>query len=91
MELNGKVILITGASSGIGEAVARDLASSGMKVVINGRREDRLKKVADSLPEAAYLAADIADPLVPQKLLDLALSKFGRCDVVFNNAGLAMA
>jgi NADP-dependent 3-hydroxy acid dehydrogenase YdfG len=91
MELSGKTLLITGASSGIGAAVARDLGSSGMKVVLSGRRAERLEKLAASLPQACFLAADIADPETPRRLLDLALAEFGSCDVVFNNAGLAMA
>lgn len=86
--LNEKVAIVTGASSGIGEAVARELRRAGMRLVLAARREPALRKLADELGECAIVAGDVADPAVPQKLVDAALSRFGRLDVVFNNAGV---
>lgn len=86
--LRGRVAVITGASSGIGEAIARELAAAGMHLVITARRADRLEALRNSLPvPCAMLAADIADPATPQALLALALQSHGRADVLVNNAG----
>lgn len=86
-DLSGQVAIITGASSGIGAAVARDLAQAGMKLVLTARREDRLKALARETG-AAYLAADVVDPDLPARLLDTAEREFGRTDFVLNNAGI---
>lgn len=89
MELKDKVAVITGASSGIGEGTARELADAGMKLVLTARRKPLLAKIAKELnPEVAIVAGDIADESLPQKLIDTAVEKFGSCDVVFNNAGV---
>ena len=88
MDLKDKVAIITGASSGIGKAVARDLNEAGVKLVLAGRREDRLVALKDELQHAAVLADDIAQGEIPQRLLDMALETFGGCDIVFNNAGI---
>ncbi len=89
MELKDKVAVVTGASAGIGVAVARTLAEAGVKLVLTGRREDRLQTLAADLPtEVATLAADIAAPETPERLLKLAQDRFGRADVVVNNAGV---
>ena len=84
--LSGKVAVITGASSGIGLAVANELHSHGMKLVLNSRTEARLTPLESELG-AAVLAGDVTSPGLPQALLDLALSTYGQCDVVLNNAG----
>jgi len=82
------VAVITGASSGIGEALARELAAAGMPLVITARRADRLQALRARLPvPCATLAADIADPSTPAALLALALQTHGRADVLVNNAG----
>jgi NADP-dependent 3-hydroxy acid dehydrogenase YdfG len=87
--LEGQVAVITGASSGIGAGVARELARAGMRLVLTARREERLKAIADELKgRVAYVAADIVEPELPGRLLDRATREFGRCDVVFNNAGI---
>ena len=90
-ELRDKVAIITGASSGIGEGVARELSNAGMKLVLTARRVDRIDALAEELGGADYcrpVAGDMADPALPQQLLDAALESFGRCDAVFNNAGV---
>lgn len=83
---DGKVALITGASGGIGLAVARELRSRGMKLVLTARSAERLAELREELG-ATVLVGDITSPDLPQALLDLALSAYGRCDVVLNNAG----
>lgn len=89
MELKGKVAVITGASSGIGEGTARELADAGMKLVLTARRKEMLDKIAAQLDtEVAVVAGDITDKSLPQKLIDTAVRQFGSCDVVFNNAGI---
>ena len=87
MTLNGKVAVITGASSGIGKAVAENLDEAGMKLVLTARREDRLKELAGTLKSATYVAGDIVDPDLPDALVEHAVKTFGSCDVVINNAG----
>ncbi len=92
MNLQDKVIIITGASSGIGEAIARELSAAGAKLVITARRQERLQTLADSLPgESALLCAPIEDSSTPGRLLELALERFGRVDAVINNAGIFVA
>ncbi len=88
MDLKDKVAIITGASSGIGRAVAINLNEVGVKFILTGRREDRLKELKDELKYAAILAGDISQNEMPQNLLQTALDTFGRCDIVFNNAGI---
>lgn len=90
MELKGKVAIVTGASSGIGTAVARDLDQAGMKLVLTARRERRLSELASELKEAVHLAGDISAPTLPAQLIQLALSRFGGCDAVINNAGVML-
>ena len=88
MELRDKVAIITGASSGIGRAVALNLNEIGVKFVLAGRREDRLMEIKGELTHAAVLPGDICQEGMPQNLLKVALDTFGRCDIVFNNAGV---
>lgn len=88
MKLKDKVAIITGASSGIGEAVAKDLDEAGMKLVITARSQDKLEKLAFNLRNTIVVPGEITDPELPQKLLDAALNNFGQLDVVFSNAGV---
>ena len=88
MNLDGKVALVTGSSSGIGEAVARALADGGATVVINSATSvEAGEKVAGSLPRAAYIQADIGDAAACTALVEATLERFGRLDVLVNNAG----
>jgi NADP-dependent 3-hydroxy acid dehydrogenase YdfG len=87
MDLKDKVAIITGASSGIGRAVARNLNEAGVKFLLTGRREDRLAELKGELAHAAVLTGDISQVGMPQSLLKNALDAFGRCDIVFNKAG----
>ena len=87
MELTNKAAVITGASSGIGAAVARNLNQAGVSLVLTGRREDRLAELKRELTDAEILPGDITDPALPSNLIQMALQRFGHCDIVFNNAG----
>ena len=87
MSLEGQVALITGATSGIGLATAEALAAKGVKLVIAGRRQGILSGHAQRLQDCAALAGDIADPAMAERLIALALERFGRLDIVVNNAG----
>src|SRR5271165_4708019 len=88
----GKVIVITGASSGLGEAAARHLSAAGAPVVLGARRTDRLDAIAKELTERGgevlTLATDVTKREQVSKLVDTAVEKFGRIDVMINNAGL---
>ena len=87
MDLREKVAVITGASSGIGVAVAENLNKAGMKLVLTARREDRLRDLLGSLQDCVVMPGDIIDPDLPGQLIECAVSSFGTCDVVLNNAG----
>ncbi|MCZ6472591.1 MAG: SDR family oxidoreductase [SAR324 cluster bacterium] len=91
MELKDKVAVITGATSGIGAAVARNLGEVGTKFVLSGRREALLRNVAGELAHAEVLAGEITDPALPERLIARALEIYGRCDIVINNAGMVAA
>lgn len=90
--ISGKVVIITGASSGMGEATARDLAAKGAKVVLGARRADRLEAIVQDISDAGgqaiAVATDVAKREDVQKLVDSAKETYGRVDVIFNNAGL---
>lgn len=89
-DLKGKVIVIMGASSGIGEATVRKIAEKGGKQVIAARREDKLKAIKESLPddEITYKVADVSKFEDVKAVIDLAMETYGRIDVLFNNAGI---
>jgi len=89
--LKDQVAIITGASSGIGAGLAAELHDAGMKLVMTARRADRLRELAEELGECEVVAADIADEATPQLLIDRAVERFGRLDVVFNSAGVMFA
>ncbi|MFU2059869.1 SDR family oxidoreductase [Avibacterium volantium] len=90
--IQDKVVIITGASSGIGEATAYKLAAAGAKIVLGARREDKLKAIADKIAqnggEAAYRVTDVVKAEDNQALVQLAKDRFGKVDAIFLNAGL---
>lgn len=90
--IQGKVVIITGASSGIGAETARTLAANGAKVVLSARREDRLRALAEEIGEnAACLKSDVTSLSDMQALVSFAKQKFGGADVLFANAGIMPA
>jgi NADP-dependent 3-hydroxy acid dehydrogenase YdfG len=90
--IKDKVVIITGASSGIGAATAQLLAIQGAKVVLGARREDALKRIVVGIEEqggaAVYFPMDVARAADNEEIVQLAKSTFGRVDVMFLNAGL---
>jgi NAD(P)-dependent dehydrogenase (short-subunit alcohol dehydrogenase family) len=88
-DLAGRVAVVTGASSGLGEHFARVLRERGTEVVLAGRRADRLSALAAELGEdhAEPVATDVTDEAAMRGLFDRALKRFGRLDIVINNAG----
>lgn len=90
--IQGKVVVITGASSGNGEATARHLAERGATVVLGARRKERLEKLEQELTAAGHkaraVAADVTDKEQVKNLVDTAVDAFGQVDVLLNNAGL---
>lgn len=86
--LAGKVAAITGATGGIGAAVAKTLSEAGLSLVLSARSAEKLEALASKLgPHVAVVPGDLRDAALPSVLLSAALEKFGRCDVCLNNAG----
>lgn len=90
--LDGKVAIITGATSGMGRDTAYVFAEEGAKVMITGRNEARAKEVVEKIKssggEASYVIADMADRQSLDKIIDETVEKYGTVDILFNNAGL---
>jgi NADP-dependent 3-hydroxy acid dehydrogenase YdfG len=91
-QIEGKIVLITGASSGIGEATARVLSRKGANVVLGARRTDRLKTLAETIRgdggRAEYRALDVTKLADVQAFVNFGLESYGRIDVIVNNAGV---
>ena len=88
-DLNGKVVIITGATAGIGAAAAKALVEKGCKVVLNARNEERLKgMVAELGANAIYVAGDCSEPDLARKVAKAAVDAFGTIDAVVPNAGI---
>ncbi len=89
-----KVVVITGASSGIGSELARQLAQQGAKLTLAARSRERLEQVAEECrgtgAEALAVQTDVTDPQQCQALIDQAVARFGRIDMLVNNAGITM-
>jgi NADP-dependent 3-hydroxy acid dehydrogenase YdfG len=90
--IKDKVVIITGASSGIGEATAKLLASKGAKLALGARHADKLKQIVDEIEkdgcEAVFRELDVTDPSDNDDIEKLAKKTFGRVDVIFLNAGI---
>ncbi len=86
--MSGRVVVVTGASSGIGAAAARAFGARGDRVVLVARRADRLREVAAALPDALVVPADLTDLDAPARVVEAAAARYGRIDVLVNNAGV---
>ncbi|HEY1013690.1 MAG TPA: SDR family oxidoreductase [Herpetosiphonaceae bacterium] len=92
MDIQGKVVIVTGASMGIGAATARVFAEAGAKLVLAARSAEKLAALAASLPPAAEpltVPTDMTDQAQVRALIEAAIERFGRIDIVINNAGQA--
>lgn len=88
LQLRGKVAVVTGASRGIGRAIALALASEGMRLALVSRTAELLREVADACGgECLVYAADLREPQVPAALIEATVQRFGQIDVLVNNAG----
>ena len=91
-KLDGKVAIVTGATSGMGRDSAKLFAAEGAKVVITGRIEERAKEVVDDIKaeggEAIYVIADMANLDDVEKIFDATMEEYGTVDILFNNAGM---
>lgn len=94
IDFTGKVVVITGASSGIGLALAREFSALGAKIVVGARQEDKLKIIVEAVEthggKAAYAVTDVTREEDCKRLIDLAVERFGRIDVMICNAGISM-
>ena len=88
MQIDGKVVLITGASEGIGAACAREFRKRGARLSLTARSEDKLNEVGGA--EAAVTAGDLTDPEVRRRAVDRTVERFGAIDILVNNAGIGM-
>lgn len=93
-KFQGKVAVITGSGRGIGKAIAIELAKKGVSIVLNGRNEERLKETEDIIrkiqPNVTYFCCDVSDPKASENLIETAIRKFGRLDILVNNVGISM-
>jgi NAD(P)-dependent dehydrogenase (short-subunit alcohol dehydrogenase family) len=91
-KFSGKVVLVTGGTSGIGKTTAIEFARAGAKVVVTGRREKEGAQVVDEIKklggDAVFVRTDVAKDADVKAMVDFTLDKFGRLDVAFNNAGV---
>ncbi len=87
--LDGKVVVLTGASSGLGHRFARCLGAAGAAVVLAARRVDRLEALVTELPQATAVECDLTAPNAPTDLIARTLDAYGQLDVVVNNAGIS--
>jgi NAD(P)-dependent dehydrogenase (short-subunit alcohol dehydrogenase family) len=89
LPLQGRVVVITGASSGLGVQMAAAASRAGANVVLAARRRDRLEEVARAVPRAEAVPADVADSADRRRLIATALERHGRIDALVNNAGVS--
>lgn len=95
-DVTGRIALVTGGGTGVGKAVSHGLSAAGWKVVLTGRRKDVLEKTAAELSaqtgnEVSWISADVGDPASVRALFDGIEDRFGRLDLLVNNAGISSA
>ena len=90
MEIEGKVVIVTGASQGIGLATAKLLSSKGAKVVLAARSENILKRLQKEIPNSLAVTTDMTKEEDIKELIGKTIERFGRIDILINNAGQGM-
>ncbi len=90
MEIKDKIAVVTGASEGIGKAIAEQLTAHGAKVVLAARNDEKIAALAHELKDALAVHTDMANPADIQNLIDRTLEVYGRIDILVNNAGVGM-
>ena len=95
-EFAGKVVIVTGSSTGIGAAIAEEFAKQGAKVTVCGRHVEDFKKMADKVKnlskhEALQIVGDISDEVIQKRIIDETIAKFEKLDILVNNAGFLIA
>lgn len=90
MDIKDSVVIVTGASSGIGEAVARRLSAAGAKLVLAARSEEKLRRLSEELPGSIVVPTDMLDDAAVSAMVKRTVDEFGRVDVLINNAGQGM-
>ncbi|MHA7829494.1 MAG: SDR family NAD(P)-dependent oxidoreductase [Flagellimonas sp.] len=88
MKLKDKVCIVTGATSGMGKAIAEGLSSEGCKLILSGRNQESGKALENSLDHAVFVPGDVTDPSYNKKLVDAALETYGKLDILSLNAGI---
>ncbi|RYC51985.1 SDR family NAD(P)-dependent oxidoreductase [Flagellimonas olearia] len=88
MKLKDKVCIVTGATSGMGKAIARAFSMEGAKLVLSGRNQERGQALEKELAKAVFLAGDITDPSYNEQLVSTAMERFGKLDMLSLNAGI---
>ncbi|ABY33620.1 MAG TPA: short chain dehydrogenase [Chloroflexus aurantiacus] len=90
MDPRDRVVIITGASSGIGAATARCFAAAGARLVLAARSQEALTQVAADLPQALAVPTDVSDPEACMRLVERAVATYGQVDILINNAGIGL-
>jgi short-subunit dehydrogenase len=90
MDIKEKVVLVTGASTGIGLAAASLLAKNGAKLALNARSKDKLEQLSKELPGSVAFPADMSDEIAIREMIDKIQATFGRIEILINNAGRGM-
>ncbi|MEE1961223.1 SDR family oxidoreductase [Allomuricauda taeanensis] len=88
MKLKDKVCIVTGATSGMGKAIAETFSSEGAKLVLSGQNRERGQNLEKQLGNSVFLAGDVTDPIYNQNLVQLAMDTFGQLDILSLNAGI---
>ena len=88
MKLEGKVAVVTGGTSGIGLAIAKELAANGAKVILAARDEEKGKRVEKEVPESVFIPTDVTQEASIKKLVERTIEVYGVIDIVVNNAGM---
>lgn len=86
MKLKDKVVIVTGASGGIGKAIAVGFGREGAKVVLASRRIDKLQAIASGIPDSLVIETDLDDPAAAARMIDLTIERYGKLDILVNNA-----